>query len=286
MKSTVMIPTYNRVDYLSECLDCFLNQELEEDNEMEIIVISDGCEKTVEWFKESKYSEEPMIRIFNSHYSQGFGIRLCFNIGAKFSTGEQLIFMADDCLVDSDYVRSHQRYFEEGLMLMSRIAHVHPQHTRKWLWPEDRFVFSPDFVKQAGYFWDDDWEYAEDKLWGAELPITTYVGATMSVCRKNFMELGGNQIGNREEFDDCELGHKWTASGRGVRFIGSWVYHKGGSSGVIYEELKRVEGDERVVIDKEVRCEEVVKIITEKWLISNEGSIYFNGDWSEYEVEL
>ena len=284
MKSTVIIPTFNRTDYLSECLDCFLAQELKPDNEMEIIVVSDGCDATIEWFKESKYAKEPMIRIFNSHHSEGYGIRLCFNIGAKFSTGEQLIFMADDCLVESDYVQNHQEFFEPEMMLMGRIAHVHPQYPYKWLWPEDRFVFFPELVKRTGFFWDDSWEFVEDKVWGAELPLSLYVGATMSVCKETFMNMGGNDFSMREEYDDCELGHRWTSLGHGVKFICPLVFHKGASSGIRSEETMRVKGDNIVQINDEERMRTIVEIITNFWLVSNGGRPYFEGDWSEYEV--
>ncbi len=216
MKTTVIIPTFNRPEWLEETLNCFEHQVLDDENEYDVIVVSDGCDRTVEWFMESKFADNDLFRIYNSRCYDSFGIRLCWNIGVHFSDADQIITIADDCLVDDDYIHQHQMFFEPYGMLMGRIYHVHPKYTHRFLRFESRFQFSPPIVIECGYSVGENYKLSHDHLWGAELPIGSYCGATMSFCRKGIIDLGGvnerlmfNWDGEEiieYRFDDCDTG--------------------------------------------------------------------------------
>ena len=292
LKTTVIIPTFNRPEWLEETLNCFEHQVLDDENEYDVIVVSDGCDRTVEWFMESKFADNDLFRIYNSRCYDSFGIRLCWNIGVHFSDADQIITIADDCLVGNRYVRYHQHFFEPYGMLMGKLTHIHPIHYHKVLIPDARFVFFPKLVEDLGYFWDASWEYAVDKSWGAELPYSIFWGATMSFCRKGFMEMGGLNLSIELEDkiiyqrDDVELGTRWGKRYGNIRFIGAEVKHKGYSGGSFDNEglVRREEGDTREEL-KDLGYKIICAIDYNANLIANQGSNYFDGDdWKRYVV--
>jgi len=298
LKTTVIIPTFNRPEWLEETLNCFEHQVLDEGNEYDVIVVSDGCDKTVEWFKESKFAHNELFRIYNSRCYDRYGIRLCWNIGVHFSDADQIITIADDCLVNDDYIYQHQRFFEPYGMLMARIYHIHPKYRHRTLKFEGRLPFSPQLVKAWGYEVGENYNSPHEHLWGAELPIGCYCGATMSFCRKGIIALGGvnefltfdyeGEIITEYRFDDCDTGIRWAKKYGKIRFLtDAMVYHKGVSSGDEKQDaIFRVQGDNRKKIDSQYRLFVSWLIQNNPRLIQGGGKNYFDEhDWNKYVVE-
>lgn len=102
---SVVIPTYNRNDLLSNCLKKLspIYQELDE-SLYEVIVTDDspnlGAKDLITWdYPWAKWVKGP-----------GRGPAANRNNGAKYAVGEWLVFIDDDCLPDKELLQSY--YFE------------------------------------------------------------------------------------------------------------------------------------------------------------------------------
>lgn len=100
---TVLICTYNRVDYLKKCLDSMLEQIY--DN-FEVIVINgpstDDTEKLLK-----KY---PFKCIQQKNKS---GLSAARNLGVREAKGEIIAFIDDDAVADKNWIKSYVRKFKD-----------------------------------------------------------------------------------------------------------------------------------------------------------------------------
>jgi|LFRM01.1.fsa_nt_gb CDP-glycerol glycerophosphotransferase len=91
---TVIIPSFNEGKYISQCLDCLLNQTY---RNLEIIIIDDGStDNTAEIVKQN-----PAIKYL---YQENRGVSTARNRGIEMATGQFIHFMdADDLLTLNFY---------------------------------------------------------------------------------------------------------------------------------------------------------------------------------------
>jgi glycosyltransferase involved in cell wall biosynthesis len=97
---SVIIPTYNRLNFLKEAIFSVLDQEY---NNFELIVVDDfSTDNTFEFCKKelSKYSN---IRCFNNEQKKGAcGAK---NTGLKYANGTYITLLDDDDLWENDYLK-------------------------------------------------------------------------------------------------------------------------------------------------------------------------------------
>lgn len=92
-RTSIIIPTYNRREYLEKCIDSVLGSGLD-DLEWEIIVVDDGsADNTREMILGWKHP-----RIFYL-YQSNKGAPAAWNTGIRWSTGEYLVFVASDNMI-------------------------------------------------------------------------------------------------------------------------------------------------------------------------------------------
>lgn len=87
-KITVIIPTYNRIDYLKKTIDSVMMQSFQD---FEIMVIDDGSPNTLTEDLCNEYAKVTYIRIENSG-----GPAKPRNTGIKHAKGEYIAFVDDD----------------------------------------------------------------------------------------------------------------------------------------------------------------------------------------------
>ena len=107
-----------KVDLLRECLERFETQTV---SNFEVVVVSDGCEEVFSFL--DSYEAKFPLSYFNTNY-EGFGVALAKNKGIYEAKGEQIIIISLDCLVTSNFIESHQLYFEQGLLVAGDIVTV------------------------------------------------------------------------------------------------------------------------------------------------------------------
>lgn len=100
MKTSIIIPTYNRKETLIRCL-----QSIEEQSQLpfEVIVIDDGSSDGTGDYLKGKNFPFPL----HYHFQANAGPSKARNKGISESSGNLLIFIGDDILLSKDFVVSH-----------------------------------------------------------------------------------------------------------------------------------------------------------------------------------
>lgn len=96
MKFSVVIPAYNGEKYISETLDCLLNQT---EKDIEIVVINDGSTDSTQEIVESYAEKYPCIVLYNQ---ENAGVSAARNKGIELARGEYIIFIDSDDLISSN----------------------------------------------------------------------------------------------------------------------------------------------------------------------------------------
>ena len=97
-KVSVIIPTFNRKDWLKECLDSVTNQDTKGIS-YEVIVVddgsSDGTEDIVHRYKKTTYLRQ-----------KNQGQAAARNLGLSAARGQVIAFTDDDCIPSKDWLRN------------------------------------------------------------------------------------------------------------------------------------------------------------------------------------
>lgn len=98
IRVSVIIPVYNAERYLSDTLDCVINQTLKE---IEIICVDDGSvDRSVEILNHYKVKDDRIKVLYQTEPSAGAA--LARNMGLKAAKGEYLSFLDADDLFEAD----------------------------------------------------------------------------------------------------------------------------------------------------------------------------------------
>jgi GT2 family glycosyltransferase len=103
MKASVVIPTYNQVDLLRECLRSLESQTIGRDD-FEVIVVNDGSEDDTSSFLEG-YSPGMNLKVIN--HPRNLGRAAARNSGGKEASGELLICLDGDFTVEHSFIAEH-----------------------------------------------------------------------------------------------------------------------------------------------------------------------------------
>jgi GT2 family glycosyltransferase len=109
---SVVIPTYQRNDLLTLCLDKISPERQSLDASLyEVVVTDDGSKSTAEELIKTKYPWAKWVK------GPRKGPAANRNFGAKQGTGDWLVFIDDDCLPNSDLLDSYQQAIRENPMV-------------------------------------------------------------------------------------------------------------------------------------------------------------------------
>jgi len=119
MKTTIIVPTYNRPKELNLCLLSLSMQSALPD---EVLIADDGSgEETrqfIDQFKKSKNCRFSLKHIWQEDV--GFCKPRIINDTVRNATGDYLIFIDGDCIAHKHFVRSHLAYSEPDAILGGR----------------------------------------------------------------------------------------------------------------------------------------------------------------------
>jgi glycosyltransferase involved in cell wall biosynthesis len=106
MYISVVIPTYNRLPILKQCLTALENQQLSDDkiNAYEVILVDDGStDKTLAWIAENSYSLAHVKTFQQEH----LGAAAARNLGIIKASGDTIIFIDSDLVVTENFLQAH-----------------------------------------------------------------------------------------------------------------------------------------------------------------------------------
>lgn len=104
MQVSIIIPTYNRVDDLSACLKSIGIQSILPE---EIIIVDDSDTADVQYFIESLMGEFQALGVCLEYIrnTAGKSLTIARNVGIKNATGDLIMFLDDDVVLDKHYIR-------------------------------------------------------------------------------------------------------------------------------------------------------------------------------------
>ena len=114
MKISVIVATYNRVDALKLVLQSL---ETQEDSHFEVVIADDGSREDTKEFITSYASKSKLAIEHVWHEDQGFRLALIRNLASARATGEYLIFLDGDCIVQPDFVARHRELAQKGFLI-------------------------------------------------------------------------------------------------------------------------------------------------------------------------
>lgn len=109
LKFSLIIPTYNRPDRLSRCLDSIAKLDYPRDR-FEVLVVNDGSSLPLEPVV-NPFQERLSLRLVNQTNAGPGAAR---NRGASLAKGQYLAFTDDDCTLDPQWLTHLEQQFERS----------------------------------------------------------------------------------------------------------------------------------------------------------------------------
>jgi len=186
VKISVIIPTHNRPDKLSETLACLRSQDIPA-TAYEIIVVDDGSTPAVNLPEASEALDCRLVRL------EKLGRSAARNSGAAAARGEQLVFVDDDMRVESDFLAMHLAAHREWPHAL-RVGEIHLSDE----------VRSTPF----GKFRHNLEQHSVPRSRGLVAARNFCAAGNMSIARERFLSLGGfDKAIDSSEDQDFALRH-------------------------------------------------------------------------------
>ncbi|WP_062309500.1 glycosyltransferase family 2 protein [Polynucleobacter sinensis] len=133
MKISVIVATYNRIDALNFVLQSLESQT---DDDFEIVIADDGSKiETTEFINTFKTQSKRSIKHV-WHEDLGFRLSLIRNLASAQASGEYLIFLDGDCMVQPDFIAQHRKLAQAGYFITGSRALLDERLTKEILsWP-------------------------------------------------------------------------------------------------------------------------------------------------------
>jgi len=228
MKSTIVIPNYNGIEYIGKCLDSVLTDIGEESGGERIIVVDNGSTDGSLEAAEG-YSGVKVIRL-----GKNKGFCEAVNVGIRASDTPYVILLNNDLTIEKGFIRALESALNQNEKVFSAGAQM-------------RMMKNPDYMDDAGdYYCALGWAYGYGK--GKK------VSPKYQKTRKVFAACGGaaiyrksilDKIGLFDEkhfayLEDVDIGYRARIYGyRNLYEPRALCYHAGSSvSGSKYNEFK------------------------------------------------
>lgn len=114
MKISVIVATYNRIDALNFVLQSLESQT---DTNFEIVIADDGSKSDTKNFIDQFIGRSRQSIKHVWHEDLGFRLSLIRNLASAKATGEYLIFLDGDCIVQPDFVEQHRNLAQAGFFV-------------------------------------------------------------------------------------------------------------------------------------------------------------------------
>lgn len=106
---SIVVPTYNRVENLSQCLNYLLKLDYPK-KLFEIIVIDDGSKDNTWNFLKEFSKQNKILKPFTQ---KNYGPAKARNVGIKKSKGKIIFFVDDDVLVNKDFIKKSLIWYKD-----------------------------------------------------------------------------------------------------------------------------------------------------------------------------
>ncbi|MEO6520463.1 MAG: glycosyltransferase [Mucilaginibacter sp.] len=195
MMLSVIIPTCNRNDLLSKCLDRLAPETQTVDGQYEVIITDDSKDNLAKSLIEEKYTWAKWI----PGPKQGPAANR--NNGAKHATGEWLVFIDDDCLPQKNILNEYKQSISSYPDILAYEGRIYVDDK------QTSFLQESPVNNTGGYFWSCNiciQKLAFEKVGGFD---SNFPFAAMEDV-DFFMRLKINNIKNKFLYDAAVI-HPW-----------------------------------------------------------------------------
>ena len=164
---SIVIPTYNRLSWLTQCLQAIVRQA--ESMEIEMIFLDDGSSDGTPDFLAAMEKQYPFIKAI---YQRGEGPARLRNMGAALSQGRFLCFLDDDSIIEPGWfealhasaqkleppyvaIKGYVRPYQDTPMALFLGEHIHISDS----WATNNIAFDRERFREAGGF-DEQFTFA------------------------------------------------------------------------------------------------------------------------------
>ena len=197
MKLSVIICTYNREKYIRPLLESIAANDLDK-QQYEIVLVDNNCTDHTRQVCE-QFAMEHTDVTFRYVVEQEQGLSVAKNKGIREAKGDLIVYIDDDALVDTHYLKDYADWFEQHPETMAAGGPVQPRYEEgeepAWMTPYTRSLLTA-------------WMDYGDKV--REYPKGRYPGGGNAAYRKEVFEKvgvfntalgrkGGNLMGSEEK---------------------------------------------------------------------------------------
>jgi glycosyltransferase involved in cell wall biosynthesis len=125
---SVIIPVFNRLDFLSRALLCLQHQSFRID---ELVVTDDGSIEDVLGLVKEMANDLPFHIKYVRQKNKGFRLSKIRNNGVRVSTGDWLIFLDQDIIYTKEFIRTFVEHFQQRRFLVSWEIRLSEEQTNK-----------------------------------------------------------------------------------------------------------------------------------------------------------
>ncbi len=166
IKVSVIVSTYNSVEWLTKVLEGYKNQTY---LDYEVIIADDGSENETKELIESYQSNFPVPLHHIWHEDKGYRRQRILNIAITKSNFEYILFSDGDCIPRKDFVEVHARYAKKGYFLSGGYCKLNMDLSKK---------IDLDAIASEKCF-DTKWLKSQSEL-GAKQALKIASGQTLS----------------------------------------------------------------------------------------------------------
>jgi glycosyltransferase involved in cell wall biosynthesis len=269
LNTTIIIATYNKVDYLKIVLNALEKQTYKF---FDIIIADDGSNEKTKTFINNFQKKSSFYITHLWHKDNGFRKCKILNFAISKARGEYLIFMDDDCIPFPDFVETHIRNAKKGYYLSGGAIRLPDKISQKILNMNNtdnifspHFLFTPDGlpakIKYKRFFFHFYIRYLMDII----LPIKkTFNGGNSSVFKEDIYNVGGFNEEMGYFAEDIEVGFRMLNNGIKAKR----VRHR---ARMLHLEHKRGYIDETI----KIKNKDIVLNVKKKKIIKNFNNSHF-----------
>lgn len=204
IKISVIIPVYNKENYIKNCLESLVNQTI---TEIEIICIDDGSTDDSLSILEEFSKQDSRIKIISQENNGPGHAR---NQGLDIAKGEYIAFVdADDWIeIDSlEELYNNSKEYDSELVLFNAIEHLPNNQLNK------RTYYSEDI---EGVF-----NYRDKK----DLVMNNYLIVCTKLHKLSFLKDNKIEFSDSELFEDVYFHIKSTLSAERITYVNKYFYN-------------------------------------------------------------
>jgi GT2 family glycosyltransferase/MoaA/NifB/PqqE/SkfB family radical SAM enzyme/glycosyltransferase involved in cell wall biosynthesis len=232
-KVSLVIPNWNGINYLKECLSSVFSSEGFIDGQNEVLVVDDGStDNSVDFIK----THFPRVRLIRNKRNKGFAFTC--NRGVKAASNEIVVLINNDIILTKGFLKPLIRHLaNESVFAVTPKLYAWDRKT--FVWGMHMGHFENGYVR----LWNEAETGNGDKV-SEPSPSIFAIGGAMAFRKKDFLWLGGfDHIYRPNCWEDIDISYR--AWKRGLKVLyepKSLMYHKGRAT-LTYERHKEIKNE-------------------------------------------